>query len=117
MTVPLIQGALRYAYKVGNLGGGNVEKAEGAVFAAAVLPLVHACNSAHATVISDNMKIDSASPMAAGFAAVKSAFESNYACLGITCADVGGLLQTATDYYSDFAPCQVQQQTTSFAKS
>jgi hypothetical protein len=119
MTVPLIQGALRYAYKVSvlNANPGDVEKAEGAVFSAAVLPMIHACSAADATVISDNMKIDSASPMSAGFAAVKTAFENTYTCLGITCADVGGLLQTATAYYPDFQPCTPAQQTTSFAKS
>ena len=42
MYVPMIQGALRYAYKLDKLGGGEKENAEGAVFAAAVLPRIHA---------------------------------------------------------------------------
>jgi len=105
MTVPLVQGALRYAYKVDKLSGGDKEKAEGAVFAAAVLPLVKSCDAAKATLISDNMKIDATQPMKSGFAAVKSAFESTYRCLGITCTDVGGLLQTNGNYYAEFAPC------------
>ena len=54
MTIPLIQGTYRYAYKVGanGPGGSNTnapartpflkENAEGAIFAHAVLPLVHA---------------------------------------------------------------------------
>lgn len=42
MYVPMIQGAMRYAYKVGALKGGQKEAAEGAIFAAAVLPRVHA---------------------------------------------------------------------------
>ena len=37
MYVPLIQGTLRYAYKVDRLQGAEKEQAEGAVFAAAVL--------------------------------------------------------------------------------
>merc|ERR1719379_1607733 len=101
----MVQGALRYAYKVGELQGGSKEKAEGAVFAAAVLPLVHNCSAAKATIISDNMKIDSSAPMAAGFAAVKSAFESTYSCLGITCEDVGGLIQSDPTYLEGAAPC------------
>lgn len=117
MTVPLVQGALRYAYKVAKLSGASKEKAEGAVFAAAVLPLVHSCSAGDAKTISDNMKIDSANPMQAGFAKVKGAFESTYKCLGITCKDVGGLLQTAPDYYADFQPCKDAEDThtTSFA--
>ena len=42
MYIPMIQGTLRYAYKVDKLQGGETEKAEGATFAAAVLPRVHA---------------------------------------------------------------------------
>jgi hypothetical protein len=105
MTVPLVQGALRYAYKVDKLSGGDKEKAEGAVFAAAVLPLVSHCNAAAATLISDNMKIDSTAPMGDKFAKVKEAFESTYSCLGITCAHVGGLLLTDTTYHPGFSPC------------
>jgi len=104
MTVPLVQGALRYAYKVDKLQGGDKEKAEGAVFAAAVLPLVHACNANAATLISKNMKINSAAPMGDGFAKVKEAFESTYSCLGITCAHIGGLLLTDTTYHPGFDP-------------
>merc|ERR1719359_963677 len=82
MTIPLVQGALRYAHKVGMLQLGDKEKAEGAVFAAAVLPLVHACDAAAATIIEKNMKIEAATPMGDGFKSVKRAFESTYSCLG-----------------------------------
>ena len=43
--------------------------------------------------------------MADGFAAVKAAVESTYACLGITCADVGAYAGTAacSDALSDAA--------------
>jgi hypothetical protein len=110
MTVPLIQGALRYAYKVNKLQGGAKEKAEGAIFAAAVLPLVHACNAPAATLIHKNMVINSAAPMADGFAKVKEAFESTYACLKITCANVGGLVVTGDTYYEGAGPCGVTDQ-------
>ena len=66
--------------------------AEGAVFSAAVLPLVHACSPTAAATISANQKFGL---FDAGtypdFLAVKSAFESTYSCLGITCTHVGGL--------------------------
>merc|ERR1719281_1362017 len=76
MSVPLVQGALRYAYKVGQDNGGSKEKAEGAAFSAAILPRVAACNIDAAKLISDNMAIDIVSPMINGFASVKKAFES-----------------------------------------
>jgi len=112
MSVPLIQGALRYAYKVDKLQGGSKEKAEGAVFAAAILPLVHACSTIAATTISNNLKINTTTPMTDGFAAVKKAFESTYSCLGITCAQVGGLILTGSQYYEGMEPCAVAVATT-----
>jgi hypothetical protein len=116
MTVPLIQGALRYAYKVDKLSGGSKEKAEGAVFSAAVLPMIDACSKATAKTISDNMKIDTATPMKDGFDAVKLAFESVYSCLGISCAQVGGLIQTGNDYYEGAEPCGAQSTISSDAR-
>merc|ERR1740138_1653802 len=45
MSVPLVQGSLRYAYKVAKLQGGSKEFAEGAAFSAAILPRIHACDA------------------------------------------------------------------------
>ena len=102
MTVPLVQGALRYAYKNSQAGADMASAknaAEGATFSAAVLPLVHHCNAASAATISENLKFglfptggdaDTARYVDAG--AVKAAFEGVYACLGITCAHVGSLM-------------------------
>ena len=59
MTVPLVQGALRSAYKNSQAGTDMAtpkSAAEGATFSAAVLPLVHRCNAASAAVVSDNLK-------------------------------------------------------------
>ena len=40
MTTPLVQGTLRYAFKIGQQGVSDLEsRAEGAVFAAAVVPV------------------------------------------------------------------------------
>jgi hypothetical protein len=105
MSIPLVQGSLRYAYKVDKMAGGSKEKAEGAAFSAAILPRIHVCDASAAKTISDNMNLDSSSPMADGFVAVKKAFESAYACLGISCKDVGGLLITGTEYYDSAEPC------------
>merc|ERR1719424_1603357 len=118
MTVPLVQGTLRYAWKVGqtkntagvltdNMASDQNAKnaAEGSTFAAAVLPLVHACDAASATVVKDNMKFGAAvydkatgaftSGTKPDTAKVKAALEKTYTCLGITCAHVGGLLNAA----------------------
>merc|ERR1740133_958310 len=97
MTVPLVQGTLRYAYKVGNVVADQTAKnaAEGSTFAAAVLPMVNYCNAASATIVANHMKFGQVfgtdgkyvSGTVPDFAAVKS----TYACLGITCAHVGAL--------------------------
>merc|ERR1740138_1934406 len=87
MTVPLVQGTLRYAYKVGHMNGVDNDKsdqtaknhAEGAPFAQALLPLLHHCDAAAAKVVSDNMKFNG------------QTFATDS---GITCAQVGQLLLT-----------------------
>ena len=107
MTVPLVQGTLRYAWKVGQMNGvankasdqTAKNHAEGATFAQALLPLVHHCDAAAAKVVSDNMKFDGQTfPTGGGIIgtrpdtlAVKAALESTYSCLGITCDQVGAL--------------------------
>ena len=50
-----------------------------------------------AATIKTNLDIAVTTPIAGGFPAVKAAIESTYACLGITCADVGA--------YSDTTAC------------
>jgi len=101
MAVPLIQGTIRYGYKVDKQMGEEVEMAEGATFAAAVLPRVHACSAVDAKTIYDNMRVGATST---NFAAVKTAFENNYECMNIKCNDVGGLY-SVTEYYSGAEPC------------
>jgi len=100
MTIPLVQGTLRYAYKMAALSGSAKEKAEGAIFAAAVLPQLHKCDPAAAATVYANLNMNAAG--AVDFTAVKAAFEGCYATMGITCADVGGLWNDASDaYYAD----------------
>ena len=102
MAIPLIQGTLRYAYKVDRLAGGEKEAAEGAVFAAAVVPRVNGCDASAAQTIYDNMKVGATST---SYNDVKAAFESTYECLGITCDDIGGLYNI-DDYFEDAEPCR-----------
>jgi len=115
MTIPLIQGTIRYAQKMSTGKMNSDAQAEGAVFAASVLPMVHACSAADAKIIDDHTKLgqDRGTPQGTGkatkpaqFTEVKAAFERNYACLGITCADVGGLWkEDGGGYYPDADPC------------
>merc|ERR1719157_303780 len=70
--------------------------------------MVHACNAASATIVANHMKFgltfdaagENPTPIASvpDFALVKAALEDTYACLGITCAHVGGLLDGAAPY-------------------
>jgi hypothetical protein len=110
MAIPLIQGTLRYAHKIDKLNDATPKsRGEGAVFAAAIVPRVAFCNPADADTIMNNMKVGATST---SLAAVKAAFENNYACMEITCAQVGGLWKdTDNKYYDGAAPCSTTQAT------
>jgi hypothetical protein len=92
MTIPLVQGSLRYAYETGVLAGSEKGRAEGAIFAAAVLPQVHACNAAHATTIHTEL-VGKLATGTVDFTAVKAAFEACYPTMfpdiALRCAAVG----------------------------
>ena len=95
MAIPMIQGSLRYNYiSAYELSAGEKIEAEGLVFAAAVLPLVHACSPDDAATIYENVKIDRDGD---DFPALKMAFENNYECMKLTCKDIGGKLFESTD--------------------
>ncbi len=123
MTVPLVQGMLKYAWKAdpaqsGGSCASDAGKAEAAVsstcakswaegwaFAAAVLPQVHKCDASAATKIKENLDIEStAGPMTGGVKAVKDAIESVYDCLGISCTDVGAYQASGT-VFSGMSAC------------
>jgi len=106
LTIPLVQATIRQAHLTNHIKGAtDKEIGEGATFAAAVLPLVHACSTSDAEIIYDNMRIGRRSDMAY-FEDVKNAFERNYYCMGITCDDVGGIIDKRTGgYYDDTQPC------------
>jgi len=142
MTVPLVQGMLKYAWKADPVKGDSCDGqagndaatvatnddsagtdcakswAEGWAFAAAVLPQVHKCDATAATTIRANLDVASTTgPMKDGVAAVKSAIEGVYDCLGITCTDVGayqasGMVKSGMDACT-FAPSNDVDSTTS----
>jgi hypothetical protein len=106
MTVPLIQGMLKYAFKAdpansqGSCTSGTCDKewAEGWAFAAAVLPRLHYCSYEVADMVRGNLDVAKSAPMKDGFAELKAKVESLYPCLGITCADVGEFQNQAAVY-------------------
>jgi hypothetical protein len=97
LTVSLIQGVLRYSYRVGkNLSKLDKEIAEGGAFAFGLLPQIYACNKRSAKILAANTDIggDRTSQQngkTASFQNVRAALECNYKCLGIRFADVGEL--------------------------
>jgi hypothetical protein len=104
MKIPLIQGVMRNAYILEKELPESVEdvekaQAEGATFAATILPFVHSFDSRAANTIHDNMKFGAK----ANFRDVKSALERSYGCLGVTCDEIGGVLDDATGSYKDGA--------------
>merc|ERR1719171_425753 len=115
MTVPLIQGMLKYAFKsdpantAGSCTSGSCDKewAEGWAFAAAVLPRLHFCSTAVAEFVKANLDTANAAPMKDGFRELKAKVESTYACMGISCADVGAF-QTSAGIYAGMEACTVK---------
>lgn len=103
MRVPLIQGTMRYAFMREHKQVTGTEKAVGSAFAASIVPLVAACNYQDAETIGDAMETMTKTT---DFTTVKSAFEKNYACLAVTCSDVGGYWDADKNQYHKGAdPC------------
>ena len=115
MTIPLIQGTIKYAYKSDPDAGASSDDAsanekslaEAWAFASALLPLVASCNSVSASVVFNNLHVALGVTAAVpdGYAAVKSAIESTYSCLGITCENVGGLHYSGMEACSNCVQC------------
>jgi hypothetical protein len=111
--IPLIQGTLRYTYRISNLMANTINHvwyAEGGIFAAAIVPVVHHCSAAAAATIAANINLGTTIKVNSGtstnFTAVKLAFESVYSCMNLTCADVGGFWNTGSSaYYTGATPC------------
>lgn len=84
------------------------EAAELWAFSAAALPRIFECDASVASTIRSNTDISSSSaPMSVGYADLKETLETVYSCLGIACADVGGILDNAAagTYVAGMEPC------------
>jgi len=118
MTVPLIQGTLRYAYKCDKVATCTSDAVgEAYIFAAAVLPQLAACDSVKAKTVADMVKPSAftctsdsvCTSTTTNFMTIKAAFESCYSAMGVTCSDVGGLYSGGEYLNSagrDASPCQ-----------
>lgn len=111
MWVPLIQGTIRQAYiSSRRAGASRKEEAIGAAFAASIMGLIYKCHPTDAAIVYDNMKPNRGKT---DFAAVKDSLERNYACLRLTCEDVGGYYYGGLfgHYYDGADPCFQQIKT------
>lgn len=93
MQVPLVQGIHRYLNltKESLPDGNELEKSwgEGWAFSAAILPIVKDCSVSAAESLEKNFAPNVESPMSDSIEDVSSKLQSAFACMGITCEDVG----------------------------
>ncbi len=107
MTIPLIQGILRLTHDL-DLKNKFQESTQGqvAAYAAVILPLMHSCSAGNAVIIYDDLAPGNA--VSGSFEVVKAALERSYDCLGVTCEQIGGLLNLKGDGYEFRAePCGI----------
>ena len=84
--------------------------AEGATFAATMLPFIHACESRAAEIVHSQMKLG----VIANFNEVKKIMETTYTCMNVTCEHVGGVWDQNDKYYKSL-PCGVSVERSTFA--
>ena len=106
MKIPMVQGTLLNAEKISTTTGVvPIElRTQGGGFAAAILPYVHKCDPTSAATIHNQIWKGSGKAV---FKDIKAALEKNYECMGITCSDVGGIVDSAGKYKTGTKPCGV----------
>jgi hypothetical protein len=111
MSIPLIQGTLRYGHiEAWETNLTERHASQGPAFAMAVIPLVHRCSPEDAEIIHEHMKVRAPADVIHNYQEVREAFERNYECLNITCAQVGGIWDSITQTYKpDALPCGLNQ--------
>jgi hypothetical protein len=109
MAVPLIQGTLLYSYlsdydiRLNDQYDREYLDASGSIFAASLLPLIYSCNPKDAEIVYDYMR---AGLFDSDYPSVRAALERNYACLGVTCLQIGGIYEKSMGgYLGKAAPC------------
>ena len=109
MTVPLIQGTLKVAYELDlEVDVRQRTQGEAAAFLTATIPLVDSCSGPNANILYNDLAPGKATK--ASYEVLKAAFERSYDCMGIKCADVGGLTNIRGDEYLPRAePCGIDE--------
>jgi hypothetical protein len=105
MIVPLLQGTMKAAYEL-DLEDDVRQRIQGeaSAFVTSIVPIVASCSRASANTIYNDLAPGKAP--GASYEVIKFALERTYDCLGITCADVGGLVNLRGDGYLPRAePC------------
>jgi len=117
MSIPLIQGTLRYAYKIARGEGSPKEKAEGIAFLGSIIPRLDSCSKKDAEIVHKHMWFKGDMKTSKdGFKTVKEAFQRNYPCMNVKCADIGGHIDETDEYLKDFRPCTDRPNTSSVPK-
>jgi len=101
ILIPLIQGTLESAYTQATASN-ELSEAQGVGFSLAVVPAIYNCDQEAESIIDTNM-IAGQREEDVNFASTKVAFESNYNCLGIDPAMVGGLYDSSAGAYFEGA--------------
>lgn len=98
MTVILVQGVTRSIYELDiHDDFQETTQAMGAAFAAALVPLLHSCSEGYAMMVHKDLSPGKSTK--GSYEVVKDAIEQNYDCLGISCEDVGGLVDIRGEGY------------------
>jgi len=121
MLVPLIQGLFRYAFKadpaadslngIADKDASTVakEQGEGFIFSQAVIGHINTCDPAVAATLASNLDVSvTGAYMPDGYASVVAEVQTTFPCLGIYCADIGGLVSSSDDgivYYEGLGVC------------
>jgi len=98
LRVPVLQGALRQMYAFDEEGERRpVSQGEAAVFGLTAAGIVALCSEGFAQVVWDDLRYGKQAQ--GSYTVVKGAMERHYECLGISCADMGGIITSRGDSY------------------
>eukprot|EP00536_Pseudo-nitzschia_multiseries_P002686 jgi/Psemu1/63776/estExt_Genemark1.C_360046 len=112
MRVPWIQGVLKSAFLLSEPKTDatirDQERGRGMAFVAALLPDLHYCSAQAAEAIYEEFRMLETSDIfrTPDYETVRNLLEQHYECLGVTCDEVGGYLNTDTgNYFRATRPC------------
>jgi len=98
MTVILVQGVTRSIYELDiHHDFQETTQSMAAAFATALVPLLHSCSEGYAMMVHNDLAPGKSTK--GSYEVVKDAIEKNYDCLGISCEDVGGLVDIRGEGY------------------